>query len=275
MGLTEKLLITVAPCIPPYMAVNIPKIDLSAKAIAQEVVRAFNAGANIAHLHVWDEQGNPTTDINNFEQMIDLIRSQCNIIIEGSTGGFNNLSPADRSTSLNAEIEMASLNPGSINYDAGVYINPPADIHYWADQMHTKQIKPDIAIFDSSMINNSILLAEEGLITDPFVFTFVLGQKGAMPASAKNLLFLSELLPENSLYFMARHSSCEINLSLMNMAMGGHARAGFEDSPYYLPGQLASSNAQLIERLVRIGRELGREPASPDEARRILNISPD
>lgn len=268
----DKLLITIAPCIPPYMAEKIPQFDLSPEGIANEVVRAYNAGANIVHLHVWDEKGTPTTDLKSFRETISLIKNRCDIVIEGSTGGFNDLSPSERSTSLNVDIEMASLNPGSVNYDGGVYINSPSDIRYWTAEMHRKNIKPDIAIFDIGMINNSMLLANEGLIAKPFLFTFVLGQIGAIPATAKNLLFLTETVPENSLCFVARHSGYDVSLSVMNIAIGGHARAGFEDSPYYRPGELAKSNAQLIERLVRISREIGREPATPTEARKTLGI---
>jgi 3-keto-5-aminohexanoate cleavage enzyme len=269
---SDKLLITVAPCIPPYMAKEFPDLDLSPEGIAAEVVRAYDAGANIVHLHVWDKNGLPSTDISCFENTVTMIRSKCDIIIEGSTGGFNELTPSERSTSLNAKIEMASLNPGSVNYDNGVYINSPSDILYWVKEMHRKNIKPDIAIFDSGMINNSMLLADEAFIKKPYLFTFVLGQKGAIPASAKNLQFLTESVPDDSLCFVARHSASDISLTVMNMANGGHARAGFEDSPFYKPGELAKSNAQLIDRLVRIGKELGREPASSNEARRILGI---
>ena len=269
---TEKLLVTIAPCIPPYMAENVPGLDLSAEGLADEIVSAWGAGANILHLHVWDEMGKPTTRIENFIKTIDLVKDRCDIIIEGSTGGFNDLTPAERSTSLQADIEMASLNPGSVNYDAGVYINSPKDVRYWTEEMHRKGIKPDIAIFDVAMINNSMLMAEEGLIDSPFLFTFVLGQTGAIPAKPSNLMFMAESVPDNSFCFVARHSSCDINLTLMNMAMGGHARAGFEDSPYFRPGELAASNAQLIERLVSIGKQMGREPATPDEARQLLGL---
>jgi len=269
---SEKLLITVAPCIPSYIANDVPGLDLSPQGIAAEVVRAYNAGANILHLHVWDESGRPTTEIDSFKKTVEIVKSRCDIIIEGSTGGFNDLTPAERSTSLNADIEMASLNPGSVNYDAGVYINSPKDVRYWTEEMHRKGIKPDIAIFDIAMINNSMQLAKESLISQPFLFTFVLGQTGAIPAKASNLIFMAESVPDNSHCFVARHSSCDINLTVMNMAMGGHARAGFEDSPYFIPGQLAKSNAQLIERLVTIGRLMGREPATPEEARRLLGL---
>src|SRR5574338_1327096 len=112
------LLITVAPCIPPYMAKDVPGLDLSPQGIADEVVRAHSAGANIAHLHVWDRLGRPTTDLDAFVETVALIRQRCDIVIEGSTGGFNELTPAQRSVSLQAEVELASLNPGSVNYDA-------------------------------------------------------------------------------------------------------------------------------------------------------------
>jgi 3-keto-5-aminohexanoate cleavage enzyme len=266
----DKLLVTVAPCIPPYMAKDVPGLDLSPEGIAEEVVRAYNAGANVVHLHVWDERGQPTTELAAFERTIRLIRERCDIVIEGSTGGVNELSPAERSVSLEADIEMASLNPGSVNYDAGVYVNSPDDIAYWVQEMHRRRIKPDVAVFEAGMIANSMRLADEGWIEPPFLFSFVLGQVGALPATPKNLLFLSETVPAGSLWSVAGHCGHDLRMSSLAMHVGGHARAGFEDNPYYRPGDLATSNAQLIERLVRIAREIGREPVSPAEARAIL-----
>jgi 3-keto-5-aminohexanoate cleavage enzyme len=272
MSTADKLLVTVAPCIPPYAARDIQGLDLSPEGIADEVVRAHNAGANVVHLHVWDERGQPTTDLAAFRRTIRLIRERCDIVIEGSTGGVNELSPAERSVSLQAEIEMASLNPGSVNYDKGVYINSPADVLYWAQEMHRRHIKPDVAIFEAGMIANSVTLADEGWIEPPFLFSFVLGQVGALPATPKNLLFLSETVPPGSLWCVAGHGGHDLRMSVLAMAMGGHARAGFEDSPYYRPGERATSNAQLVERLVRIAREMGREVATPEEARAALGL---
>jgi 3-keto-5-aminohexanoate cleavage enzyme len=268
----DKLLITVAPCIPPYVARDIPGLDLSPRSIADEVLRAYDAGANIVHLHVWDEQGQPTTDLAAFETTIRLIRERCDIVIEGSTGGINELSPAERSVSLQADIEMASLNPGSVNYDKGVYINAPDDIAYWVQEMQRRHIKPDSAIFEVGMITNSVRFAEQGWMNPPLLFTFVLGLQGAMTATPKNLLFLSEAIPPGSLWSAAGHGGYGLRLSTMAMVAGGHARAGFEDNPYHRPGELAKSNAQLIERLVRLARELGREIATPAEARVMLGL---
>lgn len=206
----DKLLVFVAPCIPPYMANGLQGLDLS---------------------------------------------------------------PQERSVSLQARIDMASLNPGSVNYDRGVYINSPADILYWAKEMKRREIKPDIAIFEPGMIENTMYLVHEGLIDDPLFFSFVLGQKGALPASPKNLLFLAETIPSGSLWCAVGHDGHDLHASVLSMSMGGHARAGFEDNPNYRPGEKASSNAQLIERLVRIAHELGREVANPSEARQMLNLS--
>ena len=255
------------------MAKDIPGLDLSPEGIADEVVRAYNGGANIVHLHVWDERGQPTTELWAFERTLRLVRERCDIVIEGSTGGVNELSAAERSVSLQADIEMASLNPGSVNYDKGVYVNSPDDIAYWAQEMHRRRIKPDIAIFEVGMIANSLALAEKGWIEPPFLFSFVLGQQGALPATPKNLLFLSETIPSGSYWCAVGHGGHDLHLSALAMNMGGHVRAGFEDNPYYRPGELAKSNAQLIERLVRLANEVGRNIATPAEAREMLGLA--
>jgi 3-keto-5-aminohexanoate cleavage enzyme len=271
--MTDRLLVTVAPSIPPYMARSVPGVDLSPEGIAAEVVRAYNAGACIAHLHVWDEHGQPTTDLTAFRRTLDLIRQRCDIIIEGSTGGINTLSPQQRSVSLNAGVEMASLNPGSVNYDGGVYVNSPDDIHYWASEMDSRSIKPSVAIFEAGMIANTQRLIEQGFFQPPYAFGFVLGQAGALPATPKNLLYLSELLPPDSVWTAIGHSGHDVQMGALAMNMGGHVRAGFEDNPYYRPGEVAASNAQLIERLVRLAREVGREIATAQEARQMLRLN--
>lgn len=272
--MSDKLLVTVCPSIPPYMAKDIPGLDLSPEGIADEVVRAYNAGANYVHLHVWDEQGQPTTRLDAFNKTLDLIKARCDIVIEGSTGGINELSPEERSVSLQSAIELASLNPGSVNYDQGVYINSPSDVLYWVTEMKRRGIKPDAVIFEAGMIETTMRLVREGLIDEPVMFSFVLGQQGALPATPRNLLFLSESIPANAVWGVVGHGGHDLQMAALAMNMGGHVRAGFEDNPYYRPGEPATSNAQLIERLVRIGREVGREVATPAEVRQMLGLAP-
>jgi 3-keto-5-aminohexanoate cleavage enzyme len=268
----EKLIVTVAPSIPPTKASHLTGLDLSPEGVASEVVRACNAGANLVHLHVWDEHGQPTQDLSAFERTVRLIREQCDIVIEGSTGGFNELTPAQRSVCLNTDVELASLNPGSVNYDEGVYINSPSDIDYWTETMHQRNIKPDSAIFEAGMIANVQERIDKGWLKPPFVFSFVLGLQGALPATARNLLFLSETVPQDSFWTAVGYRGSDVRLATLAIAMGGNVRAGFEDNPYYRPGELASSNAQLIERVVHIAREVGREPATPAEVRTLLKL---
>jgi 3-keto-5-aminohexanoate cleavage enzyme len=211
-------------------------------------------------------------ELDAFNQTLELIRARCDIIIEGSTGGMNTLTVDERCVSLDADIELASLNPGSVNYAEGVYINSPQDVNYWTEKMYKRSVKPDMAIFETGMIATCERLAAHGLIASPMLFTFVMGLVGAIPAGPKNLLFLSETVPPGSLWAIAGYNGADLPMSALAMNMGGHVRAGFEDNAFYRPGERATSNAQLIERLVRMAREIGREPATPDEAREMLAV---
>jgi 3-keto-5-aminohexanoate cleavage enzyme len=270
--MSDLLIVTVAPSIPPYLAAGLPGLNLSPEGVADEVVRAAQAGANLVHLHVWDERGQPTTDLSAFRRTLTLIRARCDIVIEGSTGGVNTLSPRERSVSLETDIELASLNPGSVNYDQGVYINSPQDIDYWAGEMARRGIKPDVAIFEAGMIETARVLQARGLLPSPGLFSFVLGQTGAQPATPRQLLYLSESLPPGAQWGVVGHGGSDLRMSALAMNMGGHVRAGFEDNACYRPGQRAASNAQLIERLVRLAREIGREPATPAQVRQMLGL---
>jgi 3-keto-5-aminohexanoate cleavage enzyme len=140
--------------------------------------------------------------------------------------------------------------------------------------MKKRQIKADSAIFEAGMIANTMELVDEGLLEAPHLFSFVLGQRGALPATPKNLCFLTELIPAGSHWMTVTHGGQDLRFGLLSIGLGGHIRAGFEDNPYFKPGELAKSNAQLIERLVGIARQIGREPASPAEVRRILKLAP-
>jgi len=268
----NRLIITVAPAAPQAQLASYPDLPRTPEQIADEVVRAWNAGAAIAHLHVLDETGRPTQDLTAFHRTISLIREQCDIIVEGSTGGLTGFSAADRSVALQADIQMASLNPGSVNYDQGVYINSPHDIDYWVRQMHRRGIKPGIAIFEAGMIENARHYARQGLIAEPLFFNSVLGQVGAMPATARNLMFLVESLPPGAIWEVTGHGGHDLQAVLWAIALGGHARAGYEDNIFYRPGERATSNAALIDRIVRIAREAGRKIASPAEACILLGL---
>ena len=271
----DKLIVMVAPSIPWDVARHIPGLDLSPAGVAREVVRACEAGASIVHLHVWDEHGHPSSNTSAFERTIRLIREQCDVVIEGSTGGTHDSTIEGRSVALQTDVEMATLNTGTVNWGDTVYRNSPEDITYWAQEMKRRGIKPDMAAFEIGMVGNSLELVERGWVEPPLFYTFILGQRGVMPATPRNLLCLSETVPFGSYWSAAGHGGHDLRVASMAITMGGHARVGFEDNPYYHPGQMATGNAQLVERVVRIAREVGRSIATPAEVRAMLGMPAD
>jgi len=268
----SRLIITVAPCAPPAQLNQHPDLPRTPEQIADEVVRAWRAGAAVAHLHVLDENGLPSQLVDAFHRTVELIRARCDILIEGSTGGLTGFTAQERSVALQAEIDLASLNPGSVNSAEGAYINTPQDIAYWVTEMHRQGIKPDIAIFEAGMIKNAMEYVCRGEIGTPPLFNLVLGQPGAMPATARNLLFLVGCLPREAVWGTTGHSGHDLDAALWSLAFGGHVRAGFEDNVWYRAGERAPCNAALVERLARIAREIGRDVATPAEAREILAL---
>jgi 3-keto-5-aminohexanoate cleavage enzyme len=268
----KKIIIGVAPVGGWGKGNNNP---LTPDEIAKEVYECWNAGASYVHLHVRDEKGKLTDDLTLFRETIEKIKAKTDIIIDGSTGGYPSLTPYQRSLSLDVPgVELASLNMGSCNFFDGVYINAPKDIEFWANKMNEKNIKPIFEVFEVGMINNTINLIKEGLFKKPFLFDFCLNFPGAMPASPKNIIFLSELLPEGSLWGLVYYGG-EDFIFMQTMAMTLSAtmvRCGFEDSPYIAPGIRAKRNVELVEKIVKIAKEISIDIASPKEAREIMGL---
>jgi 3-keto-5-aminohexanoate cleavage enzyme len=168
---------------------------------------------------------------------------------------------------------MASLTTGSVNFRNSAYVNPPDLIEALAKEMHRLTIKPEMEIFDLSMINNAVVLADRSLADSPLHFNFVMGLQGAMPAKIEHLVHLSSGLPAESTWTVSGIGAAQLKMNLHAVLMGGHVRVGLEDNIYYKKGELAT-NERLVERIVRLSKELGREVATPDEARKILSLVP-
>lgn len=142
----------------------------------------------------------------------------------------------------------------------------------FARRMKELGVKPEIEVFERGMINNALKLVKKGLVDMPLHFDFVMGVPGAITAELRDLLYLVESIPADSTWTVAGIGRFELPLAAAAITLGGHVRVGFEDNVYYSKGVLAKSNAELVERIVRLAKELGREVASPDEARVILGI---
>ena len=167
---------------------------------------------------------------------------------------------------------MASLSTGSVNFPTSAYVNEPALIEYLAKDMLKNKLKPEVECFDVSMINNAVDLMNRGLIEAPLHFNFVMGLKGAIPFSLKNYVHMMESIPAGATWNVSGVGPAQLSAIAPAIITGGHVRVGLEDNIYYSKGILAT-NVQLVERVVRLAKELGRDVATPDEARKILHIS--
>ncbi|KAF2961210.1 3-keto-5-aminohexanoate cleavage protein [Fervidobacterium sp. 2310opik-2] len=269
----EKLIITVAVTGAEVTKQQQPNLPITPDEIAEDVYRCWKAGASIAHIHARLPDGTPTQSKEVYAEIKRKIREKgCDIIIQFSTGGAVWHKPEERIQCLDAEPEMATLSAGSCNFGDDVFMNSPSFMELLAMSMKEKGIKPEIEVFEPGMIENALRLVKKGLLELPLHFDFVLGVPGAMTGNIEDLVFLVNKLPEGCTWSVAGIGRYELPLAVHAIVMGGHVRVGFEDNIYYRKGELATSNAQLVERIVRIAHEVGREIATPDEARKILGI---
>ncbi|MDW7650547.1 MAG: 3-keto-5-aminohexanoate cleavage protein [Bacillota bacterium] len=268
----DKVMITVAPVGAEATREENPNLPLTPEEIIEAVYEAWQAGAAIVHLHVRDPLGKPTQDPTIFRQVIEGVRQRCDIVIQVSTGGSTGMSPEERCAPLALKPEMATLTAGTVNFGPEVFSNPYPLIIDFARMMKEKGVKPEIEIFDAGMLDTTLLLVKKGVLALPLHFDFVLGVPGGMAATARNLVYLAESIPHGCTWSVAGIGRHELPLGTMAIAMGGHVRVGFEDNVYYEKGALAASNAQLVARIARLAKELGRPAATPVEARRILGL---
>ncbi|MFZ5648008.1 MAG: 3-keto-5-aminohexanoate cleavage protein [Bacillota bacterium] len=268
----DKLIITIAPTGNVPTRKMTPYVPVSPEEIARDIVDCCNAGAAVAHIHARDEEQRPTHRREVFEEILRRLEAGgCPVIRQLSTGGRHGKTFEERSENLTLNPEMASLSTGSTNFPNMAYVNAPELIEFLAGIMRERNIKPEIEVFDTAMIFNAVLLAQKGLIREPLQFNFVMGIKGALPATPKNLFHLVESIPQGSPWTVSVIGPQHVPLSTVALALGGHVRVGIEDNIYYSRGDLAT-NVRLVERIVRIAREMGREVATPDEAREILGL---
>jgi len=269
----EKLIITVAPTGSIPKKKHTPHVPVTVEEIVTCALRCEDEGASIVHIHIRDEDENPSDDPQIFHDIVKRIRERSNLIIQVSTGGRAGTDLESRIQRLQMRPEMASLTTGSVNFPNSAYVNPPDLIEALAKEMQRLEIKPEMEIFDLSMINNAIALGDRGLAGRPLHFNFVMGLQGAMPAKIEHLAHLSICLPAESTWTVSGIGAAQLIMNIHAVLMGGNARVGLEDNIYYKKGELAT-NERLVQRIARLSKELGREVATPDEARKILSLVP-
>ncbi|MGB9789420.1 MAG: 3-keto-5-aminohexanoate cleavage protein [Thermotoga caldifontis] len=269
----DKLIITVAVCGAEVTRKDTPYIPITPEEIAQQTYEAYLVGASIVHLHVRDENGNPTQDPEIFKRTVRLIREKCpDIIVQVSTGGAVWMTPEERLQSLEADPDMATLTTGTVNFGNDVFYNSMPMIEKFASVMKGKGIMPEFECFDLGHINNAMVLVKKGLVQGHLHFDFVMGVPGGIAANARNLVTMVDSLPPGATWSVAGIGRHEFPMAAMAIVMGGHVRVGLEDNIYIEKGVLAKSNAELVEKVVRLAKELGRPIATAKEAREILQL---
>lgn len=270
----DKLIITAAICGAEVTKENNPNVPYTVEEIGREAEAAYKAGASIIHLHVREDNGTPTQSKERFKVCMDEIRKRCpDVIIQPSTGGAVGMSDEERLQPTELQPEMATLDCGTLNFGGDeVFVNSENTIKNFGKLMIERGVKPEIEVFDKGMVDYAIKFHKQGFINFPMHFDFVLGVQ--MTATARDLAFLVDTIPTGSTWTVAGIGRFEFPMVALGIVMGGHVRVGYEDNIYLSKGVIAKSNGELVEKVVRIAKELGREIATPAEARKILSLKP-
>ncbi len=291
---TEKLIITVAPTGAFQGKEANPNLPLLPEEIAQSVYDSWNEGASIVHVHARDRKTlRSTTDPEVLREVEERIREKkCDIIIQNSTAddmliqnvtGMGEVPRIERIKAIETNPEMASLDitmAGMVTFGTkeNVFVARLSDIEYGAKAMLERGVKPELELFSPLLMEDVYHLINKGLLKKPYWVSLVMGMRrinrAYMPYSPRLLMQLVDSLPPDSMFTALGIAGDELPATTHSILLGGHLRVGFEDNVSYGKKQLAQSNAQLVARAARIGRELGCEIASPSEAREMLGIPP-
>jgi len=270
----EKLIITAAICGAEVTKEHNPAIPYTVEEIGKEAQAAYKAGASIIHLHVREDDGTPTQSTDRFAACMAEIHRLCpDVIIQPSTGGAVGMTNDERLQPIELNPEMATLDCGTCNFGGDdIFINTENMIIDFGKKMIVRGIKPECEVFDKGMIDMAIRLSKKGFIEAPMHFNLVMGVNGGISGEPRDLLFMQESLPQGSTFTASGVGRFQFPMATMAILLGGHVRVGFEDNIYISKGVLAKSNGELVEKVVRIASEFGREIAAPGEARKILGL---
>ena len=251
-----------------------PAVPYTVEEMAESAYQAYKAGASIIHLHARYDDGTPTQDKNRFALLINAIKNKCpDVIIQVSTGGAVGMSADERLDVLHANPEMATLDCGTLNFGGDdIFVNTENDIKYVAEKMNVLGIRYEMECFEKGHIDTTLRFIKKGYIENHLHYSFVLGVRGGMTGEERDFIFLKESIPSNATFSVAGIGRFEFSLAELSIKHGGHVRVGLEDNIYIEKGVLAKSNRELVEKVVLIANKYGRQIATPEETRRILEM---
>ena len=297
----EKAIITAAITGSIHTPTMSNYLPITPDQIADEAVTAHEAGASVCHIHARNpETGLPVPDVNLMKEIITNIKSRCNIVICITTGGGLGMTTEQRVAPVTLyKPELASFNAGSINFalfpviarykewkfewekqylgmtEDFIFANTFKSMKEYCAKFNETGTKPEFEIYDAGMVNNVAFMIQAGYIKKPVYIQFVMGVLGGITPSSENLMFLVDYA--NKMIGDFEFSVCvagraQFPICTQSLLIGGNVRVGLEDNIYLEKGRMAKSNAEQVAKIARIARELGIEPATPDEARKILRL---
>ena len=282
----------------PTMSSYLP---ITPKEIADEAVRAYEAGAAVCHVHARDPKtGEPSPDLNLFKEIITSIKNRCNIIICITTGGGAGMTLEQRLAPVKLyKPELATLNAGSINFalfplvsrykewkfewekerlaksEDSIFSNTFKSMREYCAIFDECGTKPEFEMYDAGMVNNVAFMVQAGYIRTPIYIQFVMGVLGGITPSPENLLFLVDYARRqigDFVFSVCVAGRAQFPICTQSLIIGGNCRVGLEDNLFLEKGVMAKSNAEQVTKMVRIAKEFGIEPVTPDEARKILAL---
>ena len=269
-----KLIITAAICGAEVTKEQNPAVPYTVEELVREAKSAVDAGAAIVHVHVREDDGTPTQSKERFKVCMDAIKAACpDVILIPSTGGAVGMTAEERLQPTELYPEMATLDCGTCNFGDEVFENTMPMMREFGKRMIENNIKPEYECFEMGHLDTILAMAKKGQVPGaPMQFNFVLGVPGCTPATVQNLCWLVNGIPAGSTWTATGLGRHAFTLAAAAIAMGGNVRVGFEDNLYLEKGVLAKSNGELVAKVARIAKELGREIATPAEAREILGL---
>ena len=261
-----------------------PNLPEQPDEIVEQGVEAWRAGAAILHVHARNPDGSNTMDQAIYSELHERLCTETDAVIQLTTGGSPMLSVEERLNTVFLAPEMCSLNMGLLNFfirgEQVFFANHRSDIERFAHEIRARDVKPELEVYNSAMLEEVDYLLGLGIFEPPYTINFVLhtptqgGQRGT-PGNLFDMLHRLRDLPvsqEDLHVNVTSMGPTQLPITTIGLAMGLNVRVGMEDNVYYRRGEPLQNNAQLVERTVRIARELDREPATPDEARQMLGL---
>lgn len=274
-----------------------PNLPESPEEQIDSAYEAYKAGAAMVHIHARDPEtgyADPSTNPEHYYKINKLIRERCPDMIIANTCGVGIQVPrAEALRPLEAKPEMASLNCGPLNVKAKLKKRLPplwgrdedvdlsgdvipftfAETEILGQEMKKRGVKPELEVYNCQQFNVVDNLINKGLLEKPYAFSLIFSDSIAVPPTMQNFISMVAGLPSDSVFQAIGVGPAQMSVITMSIIIGGDVRVGFEDNIFYKRGELLRSNAQAVERVVRIANELGREIATPLQARRMLGIS--